>query len=208
MRALFFSLLALPLAEYAHAASTCKDLKSCADAMFELTGQRYVWNESAEKEKLRMSPETELTKVNADLVFTALLDQVGMARLPVGDGKTYRIMRSNERKELEMPIVDASAEKEPELPKTWDWVTMRYHTKTKELPSLIEQSYRLHVPREARMQADMNSGYLLIAGPAPMVRHMYGIVKGADNPLTSETRKALAEQEKKWAEQRKAAEKK
>jgi type II secretory pathway component GspD/PulD (secretin) len=201
-----FSLLTLALAgpsARAAQAVTCKDLKSCAEAMFDLTGQRYVWDDKADREKLVMSPNVELTQENAELVFTALLDQVHLARLPIGDGKTFRILPGAERKEIEMPILDASFDKAPNFPKTWDWVTMRYKTKTRELPSFIEQAYRLHVPREARLQADFNSGYLIVSGATPVVRHMYEIVKGADVPLSAEVKKMQAAQEKKWAEQRK-----
>jgi hypothetical protein len=197
------ALVTLNPAAHAAQAVSCKDLKTCAEAMFELTGQRYVWDEKTDREKLVMSPGVELTKENAELIFTGLLDQVHLARLPMGDGKTYRILPGAERKENEMPIFEASADKMPELPRTWDWVTLRYRTKTKELPYFLERAYRLHVPREARLQADMNAGYLLVSGTAPLARHMYLIFKGADVPMTAAVKKQLAEEEKKWAEQRK-----
>ncbi|MGZ3696268.1 MAG: hypothetical protein ACXWQO_19905, partial [Bdellovibrionota bacterium] len=159
--------------------------------------QRYIWNEDGEKAKFFASPEVDLNKDNADILFTALLDQAGLARMPIGDGKTYRILRGANLKELEIPEVEASADHSPTLPKTWDWITMRYKTKSPEEVTEIEQMYRLHVPREARMQADLNTGILIVTGTAPMVRQMYETIKGADKPLSP-----LAKQRQKEYESR------
>jgi type II secretory pathway component GspD/PulD (secretin) len=177
------AIMALPLTNIAQAAP-CGDLRACAKVMNEVMGQHYIWNEDGEKAKFFASPEVDLNKDNADILFTALLDQAGLARMPIGDGKTYRILRGANFKELEIPVVEASADRAPTLPKTWDWVTMRYKTKSPEEVVSIEQSYRLHVPREARMQADMNAGILIVTGTAPMVRQMYETIKAADKPLS------------------------
>ncbi|MGZ3695023.1 MAG: hypothetical protein ACXWQO_12785, partial [Bdellovibrionota bacterium] len=87
-----FALLTLPLTTFAQAAP-CGDLRACAKAMHEVTGQNYIWNEDGEKAKFFASPDVDLNKDNADILFTALLDQAGLARMPIGDGKTYRILR-------------------------------------------------------------------------------------------------------------------
>lgn len=196
-------MLSLPLLLFAEAseAATCKDLKTCANVMFELKGQRYMWEADSDK-KIVTSPELELTPINAEIVFTAMLDQAGLARMPVGDGKTYRILRGAHLKELEMPIVEASAEVEPKLPETWDWVVMRYKTKVPELTETIESAYRLHVPRESRLQADYNAGFIIVTAAAPVVRQMYKTIKAADVPETSASKAHRKEREKKWEAQR------
>ena len=175
-------------------AETCSDFKSCAKLMYELKGQRYVWDAKMDDSKFIASPNIEMTKDSAELIFTGLLDQLGMARLPMGDGKTYRVERNVMLKEIEAPVLDASAEKAPVfLSNTWDWVTMRYKVKSPEAAPVIESTYRLHLPREARMQADENAGLLLVTGTIPMVRQMYQTLKAADFPLTATGRQHYKE---------------
>jgi hypothetical protein len=191
------ALASLLLSGYAFAAGGCNTLKTCAKIVTDLTGEVYIWDDAAEGAKFYSSQELDFTKDNAAVLFTTLLDQAGLARLPIGDRKTYRIVRMTTMKETTTPVVEASADRAPTLPKTWDWVTMRYKTKSPEEPSFIEQSYRLHVPREARMQADDNTGTLIVTGAAPMVAHMYEMIKAADKPLSP-----LAKQSQKKYEER------
>jgi type II secretory pathway component GspD/PulD (secretin) len=173
---------------------TCVDVKTCSKLMFDLKGQRYIWDGKMEDYKFLGTPDVELTKDNAELVFTAILDQMGLARMPVGDGKTYRVVKSPYIKEIETPIVEASAENRPTFPSnTWDWVTMRYHVKSPESAPSIESMYRLHVPREGRMQADENAGLIIVTGQTPMVRQMYETIKAADKPLSPSAKKHYEE---------------
>ncbi len=175
---------------FAHA-SNCIDFKTCTAVMFDLTGQRYVWGNNFDTAKIGASPAVELTKENAELIFTALLDQAGYTRMPVGDGKTYRIVRSVERKEMELPIVEASAEHMPNFPNTWDWIMMRYKVKSPELAAYLERAYRLHVPRDSRLQADENTGTIIVTAATPIVRQMYETLKGADKPLTANLKEKI-----------------
>jgi hypothetical protein len=181
------------LAVSAHA-ETCTDFKTCSQLMFELKGQRYVWDAKMEEHKFTATPNVEMSKENAELIFTALLDQAGLARLPVGDGKTYRVERNVNLKEISAPVFDASAEHAPVIPMdTWDWVTMRYKLKSADEANVIESMYRLHLPREARMQADENAGLLLVTGTIPMVKQMYVTISAADKPVSSTAKKHYQE---------------
>lgn len=183
--------LLLSLTPISHADS-CVELSGCAKVMHTLLGQDYVWTEQSGV-KINSSIPMELTKENAEVLFTSLLDQSGFARQPVGDGKTFRIVRAATIKESETPIVEASADKPLSLPNTWDWVTMRYKVSSPELPSYLEQSYRYHVPRESRIQADMNSGTVNVTATIPIVRQMYQNFKSADKPLSKATKEDLKE---------------
>ncbi len=186
----------LSLAPASALAANCADLKSCAKVMNDLFSQSYVWDGNVDGLKFPSSPEIELTKQNGELVFTALLDQNGLARAPVGDGKTFRIVKSVSRREMETPIFPASFDHEPKLPETWDIVTMHYKLKSAETAGYIEQMYRLNLPRESRMQADNNSGNLFVTAPAPTVRHMYKMIKAADQPLTAAAKEQMRAHEK------------
>jgi hypothetical protein len=162
-------------------AETCTDLTTCAKLMHDFKGHRYIWDVKMNEYKFASSPSVEMTADNAELIFTSLLDHVGLARLPVGDGKTYRVVRNVMMKEIEAPVVEASADRPPEFPSnTWDWVTMRYRVKSPEAAPVIESAYRLHMPREGRMQADENSGFLIVTGSIPTVRQMYKTIQAAD----------------------------
>jgi hypothetical protein len=177
-------------------AEICNDLKECAKVMHEITGQRYVWDATIDNNKLVMVPGMEITKENSEVVFTALLDQVGLARAPIGDGKSFRIVRSSLRKEMELPVIVANADSKPEFSNTWDWVTMRYKTKSRDLAVAIEKAYRLHVPREARLHADYIAGILIVSATTPVVRQMFDTIKAADVPMTPEIKRHLEAQEK------------
>lgn len=192
---LFLSLPFALAAEPAHAL-TCNDLKTCAKVMHELKGQTYIWEADTQK-KIVTSPDLDLDQQNAEIVFTAMLDQAGLARLPVGDGKTFRVLPGAHLKEIGQPIVEATAEKRPDFGNTWDWVTMRYRPKTRELTTSLESAYRLHVPREARLQADYNAGFVIVTASIPVVRQMYEVMRAADVPQTPEVKKYLQEQEAK-----------
>lgn len=183
------SLAALTLLTTEALAATCTDLPSCAKLTTELTQKNYIWQTSADGVKFSSSSALELNKENAEILFTSLLDQSGFTRLPLGDGKTYRIVKGVEIKEIQTPIVEASFDYPPSLPKTWDWVTMRYKTKSAETAPYIERMLRLSVPREARMQADENSSTLILTGSAPMLRHMYEMIKAADKPISESVKK-------------------
>lgn len=190
--------IALSFASPASFAANCTDLKSCAKVMNELFSQNYVWDSSLDGLKFPSGNEIELTKQTGEITFTALLDQNSLSRAPVGDGKNFRIVKSAHRKEMETPKFDASFDVEPKLPETWDMVTLCYKTKSPEVAPYIEQMYRLHLPRESRMQADENTSSIIITAPAPTVRHMYKMIKDADQPLTP----AMKEKMRKWEEMR------
>jgi hypothetical protein len=185
-------------------AASCTDIRSCAKAMQDITQQRYIWDVTVENNKIN-STDIELNKDNADLIFTAMLDQVGLTRLPVGDGKTYRIVRGALIKEIETPITEVSYDHAPKFGNTWDWVSMRYKLKPGASANLIEQSYRLHLPRESRMQADENGGFLIITATIPVARHMYEMLKAADRPLSAAMKVELKKREREQFERMKAA---
>lgn len=188
MNTLFIAMAMVFLSNSAHA-TTCGDLRSCAKAVSDITDHRYIWDPQHENTKFSSVPEIDINKENAEIVFTALLDQAGLARMPVGDGKSFRIVKNVMMKEIEAPVLDASFDYAPKLGKTWDWVTMRYKAKNPDSVYFMERSYRLHLPREARMQADGNAGLLIVTGPTPVVRQMYETLKAADKPMSAISKK-------------------
>jgi hypothetical protein len=189
MKRIYFSSLfsCLLLAATAARAETCVDLATCAKLMYDLKGQRYIFDAKAASEnKFVGSPNLEMSAASADIVFTALLDQLGLARVPVGDGKTFRVVRSMQRPELGLPVLEASADHPPAFPSdTWDWVTMRYKVKSPEEAAYLESAYRSHVPHEGSVLSDENAGIVLVTAPTPVVRKMYDTLFTADRPLTT-----------------------
>jgi hypothetical protein len=138
-----------------------------------------------------------MSRESADLVFTALLDQMGLARVPVGDGVTFRVVRSFQRHELEMPVLEASVDHPPAFPSdTWDWVTLRYKVKSPDEASYIESTYRSHVPHDCNILADENAGIVLVTAPTPVVRKMYDTIRTADRPLSAAMKARIQEREK------------
>ena len=190
---IFFILCGLPAYGIPAEAETCNDFKSCAKVMFEVTQERYVWG--GQNISISAATDIDITKENAALVFTALLDQAGFARVPVGDGKTYHIVSVSQRREMETPIIEASAEQKPDLPETWDWVTLRYKVRSPETAKYLENNYRLSVPREARLIADENTGTVELTATVPVARKMYATLKGGDKPLTPSFRAKLLREE-------------
>lgn len=180
------TILSLALAGPAAFAEPCNDIPSCAARMTAVTGQKYIWSDLPHDSKVGSSAGVDLVEEDADLVFTAMLDQSGLARVPVGDGKTYRIVSTYIRKDMDAPIIDASADKIPVLPRSWDWVMLSYRVKSPETARHLEQSFRPQLPRDARMHADENTGIVMITGTIPVVRRMYELFRQSDRPLRTE----------------------
>src|SRR5687768_2959657 len=136
-------LLLIPfLSTQAFAASfveRCPDIAPCAKAVSELTGQKYVLDQDVKGSQNLATPNIELTKENAELLFTELLHNAGYARIATGEPGTWRIMRQRDARDSVLPIIEASKDQPPKMPNTWDIVTMKYKA---ENPLLVEDFAR------------------------------------------------------------------
>ena len=103
----------------------CSEIAPCAKVVSELTGQKYIFDGDV-KGKVMGTPNVDINKDNAELLFTEMLNINGFARVPAGEPNTYQIMRQRDARDAPLVIVDSDQQKAPELPHTWDLVTMRY----------------------------------------------------------------------------------
>jgi type II secretory pathway component GspD/PulD (secretin) len=129
MNTILFALLILSPTAYADSFSDkCPDIAACAKYVGELLGQKYVFDAEV-KGRVLATPNVEIGRENAELLFTSLLYQNGYSRVPLGQAATYQIARQRDARDLNLPVVKGDARmREVDIPATWDLVTLIYKT--------------------------------------------------------------------------------
>ena len=153
-------------------AEKCDDLPSCSKIMNKLFGENYVFSQEEAKAFKTIASLPDLSPETGELNFTAALNHAELARAPVGDGKTYRIVRWTTLKEMNIPVIRvAKGEKFPELPNTWDWVELYYELKTPGRGTELEATFRFHMARNERMHPV--GDFVIRAAPIPKLKSMF-----------------------------------
>jgi type II secretory pathway component GspD/PulD (secretin) len=180
----------------------CANLEKCANAIAELTGTKYVFDgKELAGMKIAATANFELTKENAEEVFTLMLEQNEYTRLPLGEEKAYTIIRSRNARDSALPIYTGDSTNLPKLPQHWDLSTARYRAQTPELVDHLARNMRSFLPANSRVIPDENSGTLLITAPNPIIRNVLNHIQALDVKLSPEKIKEL----KRAREERKKA---
>jgi hypothetical protein len=174
-------------------AERCPDIAPCAKAVSELTGQKYVFDMDVKGSNLA-TPNIELTKENGELLLTELLYNAGYARVATGEPGTWRIMRQRDARDSVLPIVEASKDQPPQMPNTWDLVTMKYRAAHPLLVEDMARTARSFMPANSRIIPVESPGLLLVTDTAPNARKLYEIVRAMDVKPTPEFLKRRAEE--------------
>src|SRR5262245_30966989 len=79
-------------------AAPCQDVSSCAKLASELTGQKYILGPASEKKRISFTDNIKMTKENAELLFTNVLYQHNLTRVPVSssDKNSFFIVETKE----------------------------------------------------------------------------------------------------------------
>lgn len=157
----------------------CSSLASCAQATGKLLGQNYLFDPQL-KGTIKVSPNITLTRENAELLFTSLLQANNLSRIPVNDQGLYMIASQRDARDAAIPLVLSSAERPPELPLNHDLITLRYEAKNPGLVDHFARTSRSFMPANSRIIPDQASGSLLITDTALNLRKLYPIIRTQD----------------------------
>jgi type II secretory pathway component GspD/PulD (secretin) len=157
----------------------CPNLTGCVETMSQLTNQRYVLAPDLSEAKMSFSSNFTVANEDAELVFTTLLDQNGLSRLRLKDG-TFLILRSNDAKGKDVPLFKGDLKNAPELPDTYDLVTLEYHFANPEMAKPAENVIRTYANMGARIYGADIAGILFITDTARGVRKTYQLLKSLD----------------------------
>lgn len=170
----------------------CPDLATCARVVGAMLGQKYVFDASLQGKTLA-TPNVELTKDNAELLFTNALHMEGYSRVPLGQPGSFQIMRQRDARDSAIPLVKADKTHPPELPQSWDMMTLLYRASHPEVVDQIARLSRSFMPANARIIPSELSGTLLVTDSAPNLKKLYEIIQQDDQ-------KPSAEMKRRWDE--------
>ena len=195
----------LPPAAFASSSSfseKCPDIPACAKAVGELTGQKYLYDGDV-KGKVMATPNVELTKENAELLFTNMLNLEGFSRVPLGEAGSFQIIRQRDARDQAIPWVTSDQKHAPELPNNWDLYTMKYKATNPEVVEHLARMSRSFMPANSRIIPDEIAGILLITDTAMNLKKLYTIISGSDIKPSAAVRKKMDEEERARNEARK-----
>jgi type II secretory pathway component GspD/PulD (secretin) len=173
----------------------CPDIPACAKVVGEMLSQKYVFDEDV-KGKVKGTPNLELTKDNAELLFTNMLYLEGFTRVPLGVPNSYQILRLRDAKDAAIPMVDASKDRAPDVPHLWDLYTLRYKASFPESVVEISRMARNFMPPYSRLIPSELDGTVLITDVAPNLKRIYELIRDFDQKPTPELKKKWVEEEK------------
>lgn len=173
----------------------CPDIQSCAKAVGELLGQKYIFD-SEVKGKVQATPNLELTKDNAEVVFTNILYLEHFARVPNGAPNTYQIVRDREARDMPVPLLKATQTEAPKLPNTWDLITLSYKATNAEVVDEIARSARSFMPANSRIIPYEAGGNLFITDSAQNIKKIYEIIVSMDQKPSAALRKRWEEHDR------------
>ena len=205
-----FAVLATFFALSANAASfseKCPDLDACAKFVGQLLDQKYIYDAKAYKLNVAGTPNLEINKDNAELLFTKALDINGLARVPMNQPGTFQITSQRDARDLPLTFITASYDVEPKLPNTWDLVTLRYEAKNPEMVEELARDSRSFMPANSRIIPFPESGALMITDSAANLKKLYQIIHASDVKPSKEILQRWKEREQEHRERRAKAKK-
>lgn len=173
----------------------CSDIKACVNYVSKLTGTNYTY-EGDVKGKLEATADLEITPQNAELLLTQMLDANGYTRVPLATPKTFTIMRQRDAKDSNLPKVTANSRFEPVLPNTHDWYDMEYTAANDGVAAEMARASRNFMPPNTRIVAFDLSNKVVVTGPIPVLRRIYGLIKDMDRPVSKALRRKWEERDK------------
>ncbi len=198
MKKLFVMMLVLSLSGVSvHASSfaeRCADIAMCAAQVSEILKQKYILAPDISG-KIQATPNLELTKENAEVLFTNALYLNGYSRVPLGTDGTFQIVRVRDARDSAIPLVKSQKMQPPNLPDTWDLMTLEYKSSNPEGVEEMARTCRSFMPANSRIIPVELSGTLLVTDAAANLKKIYAMLKDMDQPASLALKK-------KWAEHR------
>jgi len=174
----------------------CVDLKSCIENVSALTGEQYVFDRDV-KGEMHFTDNLPFEKEDAELIFTTVLFQNGVARVPMKPG-VYQILRINDAKGKDLPYYTCDQRNPPKLPNTYDLVTMEYKFTNPAMAKESENVIRTYSDMGARIYGVESNGTLIIVEVAKNLNKIYRMLVSLDIKPSTEYLGKMKAREAAW----------
>ena len=166
----------------------CPKLAICAETVSQLTGKKYLITKDLDLKILGTS-NLKLAKESADTIFSAILLESGLTRIPVS-ADTYSIIDTRDIRYYPVPEVAASFSQGPQLPNTSDYYRMSYQFQNAPLKAkmaeLATRSLRPLLSRYGRMLSSEWTNQVMVIDSIPNLLKIYSLLKQMDQALSEE----------------------
>ena len=163
------------------------------DAYSALTGEQYLFNKDILGAPVQITDNLPFTKDDAELIFTNILYESGLARVLIKPG-VYNITRMNEAKGRDVQLIPCDQNTPPKLPNTYDLVTLQYRFTNGMMAKNSENVIRTYVDMGARIYGIEYPGMIYITEVAKHLNKAYAMLKDLDVKPTKE----FLEKQKAW----------
>ena len=158
----------------------CPDLNTCAKSVSTLLGQKYLVDPETQGGAVA-TQNLELTKDNAEILFTTALHANGYTRVPLaGVANTFRIMRERDARDSNLPHVIADSKTGPDFSNTWDLGDLVYKLSNPEIAEHIARTLRSFLPANSRVIPDTLTGHVRLTAAWPELRRAFERIRDMD----------------------------
>ena len=161
----------------------CTDFKACVEAYSVLTGEQYLYDNVTAR--IEITGNLPFEKEDSDLIFTNILYQNGLGRVMIKPN-VYNIMRMNDPKSRDVPLIKCDQHTAPKLPNTYDLVTLEYHMTNTAVVKESENVIRTYADMGARIYGVETANLILITDVAKNMEKIYHILTSIDVKPTPE----------------------
>jgi len=158
----------------------CPNLAACVKAVSELTGQKYVYDKNIKDIASTATANLELTKDNAEELFSYALSAEGFSRVPMAEPDTYTIQRARDARDQALPIYRANQTTTPSIPNTYDLVQLTYQLANEAVEEHIARNLRSFMPANSRIVADPVTRSIIIVDTARNVKRLIPQIRDLD----------------------------
>lgn len=158
----------------------CATLSACADVVSKLTSHKYIYSSELAKSSIKSSGNLEITKENAEILFTKMLETADLARVKTNIENTYEIVRIKNVAQEALEKINCDAKNLPQLPNTWDHFTMSYKFSRKDMAKNAPRVLQDYLPRTSHILTFPGTENVYVTGSAPTLKRMYAILQELD----------------------------
>jgi general secretion pathway protein D len=168
-----------------HADEICTKLDQCIKKVANLTETTYLYDNKIIKDSGFSSHKFTLTKENADLYISHLLNANGYTRVPFGLKGTYKIVNNRDIRYTATPLYIVGQDK---VPFHYDYIQAVLkldHITSKDLV----RTFRPFMSRYGRIMPFKAQNKVLIQDTASNIHRLISLTKHVDYPLTKQQQK-------------------
>lgn len=159
----------------------CPDIASCAKVVSGLTGQKYLYELGEVKGKVSATSNLELTKENAEVLFTQMLFLNGFSRVQVaGQKETYTIQKIKEAKSSNLTVLETNQKFPPNFGLTYDLMMMKYKMTNSESMKAVVEFVSPNLRTDCTINGNELTGVIHVTSSAQDLRAIYQTIREMD----------------------------